>query len=191
MLRRAAIAVIVVAGLVIAVEPGVAKVKVRADFDKTFDFSQARTWGWNPRAGDIMVARTQKDDPEEIRGRAEPVIKSAVATEMPGRGLTAATDAPDLTLTYYLLLTIGTSAQTLGQFLPAVAAWGLPPFAPATTSYEVIEQGALVLDLAAKGQVVWRGLAEAKIKMDMDQKQREALVRDAVKEILKRYPPKK
>ena len=33
-------------------------------------------------------------------------------------GLTQATDEPDLTVTYYLLLTTNMSAQTMGQFLP-------------------------------------------------------------------------
>jgi Domain of unknown function (DUF4136) len=176
----------------IAVQSGSAAVKVHADFDKAFDFSQARTWAWNPKdAGDVMVARTPDDDPEVIQQRADPVIKEAVSREMPRRGLKPAAGTPDLTLVYYLLLTVGASAQTMGQFLPPVSAWGLPPFAPSTSSLEVIEQGSLVLDLSANGQVVWRGIGQAKIKMGLPQDKRAALIHEAVREILERYPPKK
>ena len=166
--------------------------KVHTDFDKAFDFSKAHTWGWNPKgAGDIMVALTPDDDPVAIKRRIEPFIMSAVKAEMPRRGLAAAAGAPDLTVTYYALITIATSAQTLGQFLPAVTQWGIPPFTASTTSLEMIEQGSLVLDLSANGQVVWRGIGQAQIKLDLDQDKRNALIREAVQTILERYPPKK
>jgi hypothetical protein len=115
----------------------------------------------------------------------------AVAAEMPRRGVTRATATPDLTLTYYLLLTIGASAQSLGQFLAPVPEWGLPYFPPSTTSLEAIERGSLVLDLSTREGVVWRGIGEAGFSMDLDQAKREALLREAVKKILERYPPKK
>ena len=69
--------------------------------------------------------------------------------------------------------------------------WGIPPFAPATQSMKVMNKGSLVLDAAANDVVVWRGLAEAKIKMDIDDKQREALLREAVRDLVKEFPPKK
>lgn len=185
------IAVVIAAGILAASQPGVAKVKIRSNFDKTFAFKQARTWSWNTQgAGDIVASRTKEDNPEEIRKRAEPIIMEAVRAELPRRGLQAATGEGDLTLTYYLLLSIGSSAQTLGQFLPSTVQWGVPPFAPVTQSLELIEQGSLVLDLSAKGQLVWRGIAEAEIKTDMDQQKRAKLLREAVKKIVEKYPPK-
>lgn len=189
---RAALTLLAIAvGIVVAVQSGSAKVKVRADFNKAFDFKQAHTWGWSPTgAGQIMAARTADDDKEAVRRLVEPIIFSTVAQEMPRRGLVAATGTPDVTLGYYLLLTIGSSAQTVGQFLPSTTAWALPPFVQSTQSLEIIQQGALVLDISAKGEVVWRGVGEAQIKMDLDQDKRVALVREAVQKILERYPPK-
>jgi hypothetical protein len=185
------IVVATVVGFIATSLAGMAAVKVRVDFDKTFGFRQARTWGWDPNgAGNVVVARTAQDDPEAIKQRVEPLIVDAVGMEMARRGLEAAAATPDLTLTYYLLLTIGSSSQALGQFLPSVTQWGLPPFSSSTTSFEVIERGSLVFDMSAKGQIVWRGIAEAQIKTDSDPQQREKLLRDAVKEILKRFPPK-
>ena len=182
----------ILVAIVLGVQPGAAKVKVRADFNKAFDFAQARTWGWNPKGpGDIMMARTPDDDPAGVKRLAEPAIMKAVGVEMPKRGLAQATAAPDLTLTYFLLLTAGASAQTVGQFLPSTTAWALPPFVASTQSLEFIEQGALVLDLSAKGEVVWRGVGEAQIKWDLDQNKRLALINEAVRDILARFPPKK
>jgi len=187
---RWAAGIAIVLGLIFAVRPDAASVKVKADFDKAFDFRQMHTWQWNPDAGQVILARTQGEDRDAVRRRAEPVIKDAVATEMRRRGLALATGAPDLTLTYYLLLTVGTSAQTLGQFLAPVPEWGLPLFTPSTTSLEAIERGSLVLDLTANGKVVWRGIGEAGFSMELDQNRRATLLREAVKKVLDRYPPK-
>jgi hypothetical protein len=54
-----------------------------------------------------------------------------------------------------------------------------------------MERGSLVLDLSAKGALVWRGVAEAKIEMGLEQDKRRKLLEEAVREILKRYPPKR
>lgn len=191
MSKRATVALIIVAGFMLAVRPGVAGVSVRMDFDKTFDFTKVKTWGWSVGVGDVVAGRTKQDDPEEIRKRAEPVIMSEVNAQMPARGLKAATDAPDLTLRYYLLLTVGDSSQEMGQFVPDVVAWGLPLFAPATTSLKVIQKGSLVFDFSASGKVVFRSVAEANLKMDIDPGSREKQLREAIRESLKKYPPKK
>lgn len=175
----------------LAAQSVVAAVKVRVNFDKSFDFKNAKTWVWSEKAGDVMVARTPTDDPESIKQLAEPVIRQAVAAEFPRRGLQPASGTADLKLTYYLLLTVGSSAQIAGQFLPAVTDWGVPPFLPSTNSLEVIEQGSLVFDLAANDRVVWRGVGEAKIKMGLEQEKRVALIHEAVREIMKKYPPRK
>ena len=104
-----------------------ARVDVRVEFDKTFDFKPVQTWGWNPAGpGEIKMARSQYDDPDAMKRKAEPLILSAMATETASRGLRLATSAPDLTATYYLLLTTNMSTQEMGQFLPATVAWGHP-----------------------------------------------------------------
>jgi hypothetical protein len=89
---------------------------------------------------------------------------------MPKRGLSPAAGTPDLTISTPAL-TLGASTQTLGQFLPSVAQWGVP-FAVVTTSFEAIHRFAGA-DLNANGKPVWRGIAEAQIKMDLDENKRE------------------
>jgi len=164
---------------------------VRVEFDKMFDFKAMHTWGWNPAGpGDVKMARTQTDDPEDIRRRAEPAIVEEVTSELNRIGLRPA-PAPDLSVTYYLLLTIGSSAQVLGQFLPATTMWGVPPFSPATQSLEIMNRGSLVIDLSAGGMVVWRGIADAGIKLGSDDKKALALIRSAVRDLLRKYPGSK
>jgi hypothetical protein len=172
-----------------------ARVKVQIDHDKEFDFKSVKTWDWNPEGrGNIKMARTQNDDPEAAQRRAEPIIVDAVAKEMAARGLTSASgqaQAPDVFVTYYLLLTTNMSTQEAGQFLPIVAHWGLPPFPASTTSIKVLNRGSLVLDLTAKDRIVWRGVAQAELQPDAQEKQRETKIREAVRDLLKRFPPKK
>jgi hypothetical protein len=170
--------------------PALLAIDVKIDHDKTFDFKAAQTWMWSAQPGDVKMARTQQDDPEAMRKIAEPVIMAAVATELTRRGLKQSPGAP-LVVTYYLLLTTTTSAQTVGQFLPAVTQWGVPPYAPATQSLEMMNHGSLVLDMTARDVIVWRGVADAKIKRETESVRREDLIREAVRDLLKSFPPRR
>lgn len=170
-----------------------AAVKVKTQFTKSFDFTKAKTWSWHEGApGEVKMAVTADDNPELVRQRAEPIIMEAVGATLPQRGLAAAAPgAPsDVKIKYYVLITVGTDAQTIGQFLPAVTAWGMPPFTGATQSYSVIERGSLVLDISANKEVVWRGIGQAELKPGQTPEKRAALIREAVADILKKYPPK-
>jgi len=168
-----------------------ARVKVEVNYDKKFDFKPARTWAWNPSGpGQIMMARTADDDKEAARKMAEPIILEGVASELAKRGLTAATGQPDLTVSYYLLLTSGVNAQYMGQFLSATPEWGLPPFPPATQSFKATNNGALVIDFNANNDIVWRGVAQAQLDIGIDLKKREAVLREGIRDLIKRFPPK-
>jgi hypothetical protein len=187
-IRAFAIAIALVA---LGVQATLARVDVKIDFDKTFDFKTVKTWGWAPAGpGEVKMARTQTDDPDAMKKVAEPPIVDAVTTEMTRLGLEKVEANPDVVVAYYLLLTTNMTAQTMGQFLPATMAWGLPLFPQATQSLKVLNQGALVLDLTAKSAIVWRGVAQSQIKIGTDMKKREAMLREGVRDLLKRYPPK-
>ena len=126
-----------------------------------------------------------------MKAIADPIIVDAVGTEMARLKLQPAASNPDLIVRYFLLLSTNQTAQTMGQFLPGTVAWGLPPFEQTTQSLKIMNQGSLVLDLAGRGSVVWRGVAQAKLKFDTDPKKREAILREAVSDLLKKFPPKK
>ena len=190
MIKRTLAAIAIVAAVAVLAEPALARVDVKIDFDKSFNFKAVRTWRFDPAGnGEVKMARTQKDDPDAVKTVVEPIIIDGVNTEMERLKLQKA-DAPDLIVRYFLLLSTDQTAQTMGQFLPGTVAWGLPPFQQATQSLKVMNQGALVIDLAAGGNVVWRGVAQSRLKPDTDFKKREATLREAVRDLLRRFPPK-
>ena len=192
--RSVILSLTAIAAIALLSEQALARVDVHIDFDEKFDFTTVKTWGWSQSGyGDVKMARTQKDDPEAARQAAEPIIVSAVAAEFGKRGLQSAEASvakPDISVFYYLLLTNSTNAQTVGQFLPGTTAWAVPPFRASTQSFEIMNRGSLVLDLSAADNVVWRGVAQANIKMDAEWKKRESVMREAVRDLIRRYPPK-
>jgi len=189
--RRTAVALALVgtiAGTVLAA------VKVRTQFDESFDFTTLHSWAWYPDgAGQVMAASNQYDDPKAIQKNVEPAIFQGVDAALTKRGFTkASTGEPDFYVTYYVLITAGTASQQMGQFLPPVSAWGLPAFSFSTTQLTVIETGSLVLDVTdrATNEIVWRGVAESKIDRSRSQADREKRIRDGIADLLKQFPPK-
>jgi hypothetical protein len=180
-----------IAVTLLAVQTALLAVDVKVAFDKKFDFKKVTTWAWSEGYGQIMLARHKYDDKEAYRKVAEPIILDAVKTAMTQQGLKPAAGAPpDVTVAYYLLLTFGASTQTIGQFIPPTMEWGLPPFQGATQSLKFMNEGSLVIDLAANKEVIWRGLAQAEIKPDATNERREKLLRESVRDLIKRIPRK-
>ena len=182
--------------LVVAVEA--AKIKVKAEPDPLFDFATVRTWAWDADAGDVIMARTQRDDPAALKARIDPLIRKYVAAAMLKKGLTESTGpTPDVHLRYYVLITVGQSGQYMGQFLPAVPYWGLPAFsAGATTSLSVVTKGSLVLDALLPGtvgerKVIWRGIAESTVGDGDSTAERDARIRDATAGLVQKFPLQK
>ena len=81
----------------------------------------------------------------------------------------------------------------MGQFLPAVPLWGVPPFSAATQSLDIITRGSLVLDAVSTSldRVVWRGVAQTDVDYARSESERDAIIRDAAHELVKRIPFKK
>jgi hypothetical protein len=175
-----------------------AKIKVKAEPDPTFDFAAVRTWQWDADAGEVIMARTPSDDPAALKARVDPMIRKYVAAAMVKQGLTvAASGTPDIHLHYYVLVTIGSSGQYMGQFLPTVPYWGLPAFSyGAATSLSVVTKGSLVLDALLPGaagerKVIWRGIAESTVGDGDSPSAREARIRDAAAGLVEKFPLKK
>ena len=179
-------------GLVAVVEA--AKIKVEAQPDPAFNFETVRTWAWDTDAGEVIMARTATDDPAPVKKRIDPLIRKYVEAAMAKKGLAlAAGGTPDVQFHYYVLVTVNSSDQFAGQFLPAVPYWGLPAFAPATTSLKIVTRGSLVLDAMLPGtvgerKVIWRGIAQSTVQDDDKEAVRDARIRQASDELIKRFP---
>jgi Domain of unknown function (DUF4136) len=171
-----------------------AKVKVDVMRDPQVGFRPLKTFAWHPDgAGEVKVLVKNSGDPEKLRERFEPVIRPAVEQALAAKGLTPAQGgSPDLYASYYLLITAGDSSQAMGQFLSPTMEWGIPPFQGATQSLKIYEQGSLILDLSSPSlkSAVWRGVAKAEIDRQRTEPQRDDRIREAVREMVKKYPPK-
>ncbi len=180
-------------GVALVVDLTAAKLKVRADFDKTVDFKSVQTWDWDAAGpGEVKLARSADDDPEVVRRRIEPTLVAAVEKEMTARGFNkvAGGGVPDIRVHYYVLVTVGFATQTAGQFLPTLTQWGIPPYVPATTSFDIVQRGAIVLDIVSTkvAHVVWRGIAEGDIDKIKNDSERDEMIRDGIRDLVKKLP---
>jgi hypothetical protein len=185
---------LLVVSLCAAVVLQAAKITTKAEADPEFSFAGVRTWAWTESGtGDVFMARSSQDDPVAMKQRVDPIVTAAIARELEARGLTRGTaGSTDVTVHYYVLVTVGSDAQVMGQFLPAVPLWGVPPFSASTSSLNVISRGSLVLDVTSTSlkRVVWRGVSQTDLDMATSDAKREAIVRDAAHELVKRLPLK-
>lgn len=193
MTRTRGLAVLVAAALALSGVAVLAKVKVDVQFDKATDFTPMKRYAWHPDGDDVKILEVSGDNPEQVKARFGPMIHETVDATLAKAGLTsvAVADA-DLFVNYYLLVGPGGSSQTMGQFLAPVPVWGLPPFAPSTSALTVYEQGTLILDFtdAKKRSVIWRGSAADALNRTRKDAERDKVVRDAIAQVLKKFPPK-
>jgi hypothetical protein len=172
-----------------------AQADITVQYDKTFSFSGLSTWAWHPDgAGDVRLAYSADDDPKRVAARVDPVIIPAVERELGARKIKLTTaDSAALRLHYYVLVTVGQSAQVMGQFLAPVPDWGLPPFSASTTALSVYPVGTLVIDITVPGRqgIVWRGAAQGKVNLERSDEERRPVLERAIRDLFRNFPPKK
>jgi len=182
-------------GLTISTGPvDAAKTDINVEYDKTFSFAGLKTWTWHPEGkGKVLLALTAESDPQRVADRVDPVIIPALERELGARGLTMAADNPDFYVHYFVLGTLQNSSQVAGQFLPATPEWAVPPFLASTTATRTYPIGTLMVDVTSRAQqrLVWRGTAARKIQLDRPDAERKKTLEDAIRELLKKFPPKK
>jgi len=172
----------------------IAGVKVQSQSEPKFDFSTLKSWAWNPSGpGDFKVWVSSNSDPAPVKKQFEPVILQSVDEQLGKKKFMRIDGKPDFFVTYYALITLGMSSQQLGQFLPSLAEWGVPPFTAPTTALKIYPEGNLVVDIGAGSteHVVWRGVAQSEIDLDRSDAERVKRLREAVKDLLEKFPPKK
>ena len=192
---RATSAVVAISAVLLSSAVSAAKIKVSVQAPAKFDGAGLKTWAWAADGpGQVIMARSSKDDPAPIEKTFGPTIADAVGKELALRGvMSAGAASADLHAHYYLLIAVGFNTQQFGQFLPAVPEWGIPPFAGGNQAYEIISTGSIVLDLISTSakRIIWRGIAQAEIDSERTDEQRHARIREGVHELLLKYPRQK
>ena len=186
--RGVAALVLLVAACTVVLDA--AKTKIQRD--EKFDFTTLRTWDWIPTgAGEVKIIVSQNSKSEPVKRQYEPVLMKAVEEQFAARGYERATiTKPDFHVMYFVLITVGSTSQYMGQFLPTNAQWGIPMFSPQTSSLEVYPQGALLIDAKLPGapDMIWRGMVEAKVETEISEAKRASRIQGFVKDLLSKFP---
>ena len=146
---------------------------VSSDYDTSKDFSQYKTFAW--------VDDSQVEASYDLQGLLHDRIHAAVKTELEAKGLTEATENPDLLLAYHT----GKQDQT------QIDSWGYGYWGPRSVDTYTYTTGTLIIDLvdAESQQLAWRGTAEDIIDPNPSPEKSQENINKAVAKIFSKYPP--
>jgi hypothetical protein len=159
-----------------------AHANVSTEFDPKADYARYRTWAWIPQEpGEEQAPAVRNPAVAEL-------IRTAVARELPARGLVPANGAePDLLVAFHGVARDRVEVTNYGYAVPVgpYGMYGAPMYATDVRQYR---EGTLVLDLvdARTKQLVWRGVATDTVTSPSQVKH---VVDGAVRDLLVHYPP--
>jgi hypothetical protein len=159
--------------------------KTSYDYEKSADFTTYKTYAFKEgtAVGQPMIDNR---------------IVAALEAELAKKGLTKSEGAADVFVVYHVALDKQKDISTYssgygGGYGPYGWGWG-GGWAGGTTHTEVrdVLVGSLVIDIAdaKKNQMVWRGMGVKEINVRANPEKRDKSINEAVKKILKNYPPK-
>jgi hypothetical protein len=166
--------------------------KVSVDYDENYDFSKLKSWSWRyaeqPQTGDAFI-----DNP--IRDQR---IRASIKTALAEKGLSQSSEHPDFLVRYELKVETKEKTSNVSIFV-GTGTWGShggvsvgagAPVASSSTPYNV---GTLYIDFLApeSGNLLWRGTGEATMNESGTPEEKQAATLEAVRKIMKDYPPKK
>jgi len=154
---------------------------VQFDYNTKTDFANLKTYNWLP-----VPEKADIDSLDAMR------VQKAVNTEMQAKGLRLTSGIPDFLIAEHLGKKDKVSVRDWGyNYGPYAGYWGGyrgPMGGVSTFQYE---EGSLILDFVdpQTKQLIWRGSAKAEVDDVRTPEKREALINEAVKKILKNFPP--
>jgi len=159
--------------------------KVQHSFDRTASFENRKTFAWMEQAKVDLGIADMND------ALIEEKIKEAVEKQLLARGLAkAATGMPDLLLNLKVAVQDGYLEGTMDdayekKFNSNVNRW----------DYQIrrypIDVGSVIIDMIdpASQQVIWRGIAEAKV-LSTGERKRVRRMNKAINKIFRGFPPR-
>jgi hypothetical protein len=158
------------AGLVAGCGPSIS---VRSDYHPGTNFSVYKTVT-------ISDAKTELDPFIAER------IRQAVAAQLAAKGISRVPSDGDLVMHAHVRLRTDTTVSTWS------GGWGYGYYGGNYVDVRNVRVGTLVVDLVdrAKGEAVWRGIAEGTIDQNATPQESEAHVNAAVEKMFREFPPK-
>jgi hypothetical protein len=153
---------------------------VKYDFDQQANFADLKTFDWMPvpeKAGinSLVVQR----------------VKKAVNAELQAKGLMMTSNNPDFLIAQHLGKKDKVQVTDWGYGYGHYGRYRGGDWGSNSVSTYHYEEGSLILDFvdAKSKKMIWRGAAKAKVQNADTPEKSEKLINEAVKEILKKYPP--
>ena len=174
-----------VLGLGLAMLLACSGIRVHEDYDPAADFSRYRTWYWLPPSP--SEARRVDDDLVEVR------VRASVARVLGYRGyLEAPNGEGDFGVGYHAAIEGRVDVRSVDHYYGYGRRWG--PYAGMASEAAVrqYEEGTLILDVVdSRAQsLVWRGSAQARVRENVEPRERAHRIEEAVERILARFPPR-
>lgn len=153
-------------------------VRVASDYDTSVNFNQYNTYAFFKPG----IDKAEISDLDKRR------ILRAIDSEMSAKGMQKS-ESPDVMISFF------TKAKERVDVYQSHYGWGHPwgwgwghPWG--STSVSKTTEGTLYIDIidAKTNELVWQGIGTAPLVRDMEKK--EARIKEIVKKILERYPPK-
>jgi len=153
---------------------------VRYDYDKQTDFQTLKTYDWMPIPDGV-----------EINSLVVKRVKKATEPELAARGLVKAPSKPDFLIVQHITTQEQIEVANWGYGYGPYPRYGGGYWGPGGVPTYSYEEGTLVLDFvdAKTKQLIWRGSAKAEIDTVDSPEESWELIKKAVEEILKKYPP--
>jgi len=169
--------------LILVLATSCATIKVSSDFDKTAPFAGYKTYAFTPEALALPI-----DNLNQTR------FITAIENELSLKGF-AKSEKPDVLIDLKLVTEnkqTATATNTGGGYGYGYRyGWG-GGFSTTTINYDSYQEGTLFVDMidAAKLQLVWQGRGVGTLNPDASADKREYNIKNAVKMIFEKYPPK-
>jgi hypothetical protein len=183
-------------GLLIGMLCSCSTMQITSDYDPSGHFSGLKTYDWHP------VPQKPTGNPRLDNTLLENRIRNAVESQLGQQGYQKlTTGTPDFWIGYHVAIENKIDVTTMNQYYNYPPGWayrnyGVPYNAPGVTvtqtqAYEY-EQGTLILDIVdpQTQQLIWRGSAQAELDRTASPEKREKRLKDAIRRILERFPPK-
>lgn len=173
-----------------------ADIKVKTEYDKKADFASLRTYTWLPTPPYTTTLAPQARDERFERERLDEPIRAAMDRALIAKKFTIAEpeSSPDFYIVYYAAMGVGMNASVLGEHYAYLTGWGSPLMGTtATQSFQVIEEGTIVVDVLRGDRTVaiWRGQATGAIDRTRTVEQRLRTIDEAVRKLFAKFPPRR
>ena len=180
--KRTSIGAFVLVALLLV---GCAPISVSVDYDTQVDFSGYRSWGWLPEPD---ATGSPRADSPLLHQR----IRQAIEAQLASQGYVVAAD-PQLRVGYHVSTETKLDVRTVNSHY-GYGHWNgrnVDIRGEATTYVNEYERGRLVIDVVdtLRNALVWRGVGERRLRSEPTSDQVTQSVRQAVAEILERFPP--